>query len=51
MYSLIVTAKLNDVDRQPWLGDELRRISDYPDSRLDELLPWNWKLRPATLVA
>jgi transposase len=43
MYSLIVTAKLNDVDPQAWLADVLRRINDHPASRLDELLPWNWR--------
>jgi transposase len=42
MYSLIVTAKLNDVDPQAWLADVLARINDLPASRLDELLPWNW---------
>jgi transposase len=43
MYSLIATAKLNDVDPQAWLADVLRRIGDHPASRLDELLPWNWR--------
>jgi transposase len=43
MYSLIVTAKLNDVDPQAWLADVLARIADHPASRLDDLLPWNWK--------
>ncbi len=42
MYSLIVTAKLNDVDPRAWLADVLARISDHPASRLSELLPWNW---------
>lgn len=51
MYSLIVTAKLNDIDPQAWLADVLRRINDHPASRLDELLPWNWKARPAKLAA
>ena len=51
MYSLITTAKLNDVDPQAWLADVLRRINDHPASRLDELLPWKWKARPARLVA
>jgi len=51
MYSLIVTAKLNDVDPQAWLANVLRRINDHPASRLDELLPWNWKARAATLAA
>jgi transposase len=43
MYSLIVTAKMNDVDPQAWLADVLARIADHPALRLDELLPWNWK--------
>lgn len=43
MYSLIITAKLNDVDPQAWLADVLARIADTPQSRLHELLPWNWK--------
>ena len=41
IYSLIVTAKLNDVDPRAWLADVLRRIADQPASRLAELLPWN----------
>ena len=44
MYSLIVTAKMNDVDPQAWLADVLARIATHPAHRLDELLPWNWKL-------
>jgi len=43
MYSLIVTAKLNNVDPEAWLADVLRRINDLPVSRLHELLPWNWR--------
>jgi transposase len=42
MYSLIVTAKMNDVDPQAWLADVLARIATHPAHRLDELLPWNW---------
>jgi transposase len=42
MYSLIVTAKMNDVDPQAWLADILARIAEHPVQRLDELLPWNW---------
>jgi transposase len=50
MYSLIITAKMNDVDPQAWLADVLARIATHPAHRLDELLPWNWKPR-ATAVA
>src|ERR1700730_7780369 len=45
MYSLIVTAKLNDVDPQAWLADVLARIAGHPASRIDELLPWHWRPR------
>ena len=41
MYTLIGTARLNDVNPQAWLADVLGRIADTPQSRLDELLPWN----------
>jgi transposase len=42
VYTLVVSAKLNDIDPRAWLADVLGRISDHPASRLDELLPWNW---------
>ena len=47
MYSLIVTAKMNDVDPQAWLADVLARIAEHPARRIDELLPWNWRPRLA----
>lgn len=43
MYTLIVTAKMNDADPQSWLADVLARIADHPAKRIDELLPWNWR--------
>jgi hypothetical protein len=43
LYSLIVTAKLNDIDPQAWLADVLARIAEHPANQLDELLPWNWR--------
>ncbi|HSO41262.1 MAG TPA: IS66 family transposase [Rhodospirillales bacterium] len=51
IYTLITTAKLNDVDPQAWLADVLRRIADHPASRLADLLPWNWKPAATTAVA
>jgi transposase len=52
MYSLVVTARLNDVDPRAWLADVLARIADHPASRLHELLPWNWKAgRPSATAA
>ena len=41
--TLIMTAKLNDIDPLAWLADVLARIADIPQSRLPELLPWQWK--------
>jgi len=49
MYSIIVTAKMNNVDPQAWLTDVLTRIAEHPVHRLDELLPWNW--RPSQMRA
>lgn len=43
MFTLIMTAKLNDVDPQAWLADVFARIASLPQSRLHELLPWQWK--------
>ena len=45
LYTLIQTARLNNVDPQAWLADVLARIADHPATRLDELLPWNWAPR------
>ncbi|MCR9125985.1 MAG: IS66 family transposase [Rhodobacteraceae bacterium] len=50
MYSLIVTAKMNDIDPQAWLADVLESLPGTTASRVPELLPWNWqssKLRQA----
>ena len=49
MYTLIGTAKLNDIDPQAWLADVLDRIADHPIQRLPELLPWNWRPAAAAL--
>lgn len=51
MYTLIVTARMNDIDSQTWLADVLARLSDMPVSRIHELLPWNWKSRPLAEAA
>ena len=45
IYTLIETAKLNNVDPQAWLEDVLRRLPDHPARRLADLLPWNWQPR------
>jgi len=47
MYTLVETAKMNEVDPEAWLADVISRIADHPINRIDELLPWNWR-PPAT---
>ena len=51
MYTLIGTAKLNDIDPQAWLANVLARIADMPQHRLGDLLPWNWQQPIALLKA
>ena len=47
IYTLIGTAKLNDVDPQAWLADVLDRIAKTPQTQLDQLLPWHWAAMPS----
>lgn len=51
MYSLIVTAKMNDVDPQAWLADVLARLPGATTSRAPDLLPWNWSRTPQRMAA
>jgi transposase len=51
IYTLITTAKLNDVDPRAWLADVLARSADHPASRLDQLLPWNWHRTQTPITA
>ena len=43
MFTLIQTAKLNDVDPRTWLADVLARIANHKITGLADLLPWNWR--------
>jgi len=45
MSTLIMTARLNDIDPKAWLADVFARIAEIPQTRLRELLPWEWKQR------
>jgi len=51
LYTLIQTARLNDVDPQAWLADVLARIADHPATQLDKLLPWNWLPSTSAIAA
>jgi len=41
-FTLIETAKLNNVDPQAWLTWVLAQIADHKINRLDELMPWRY---------
>ena len=42
--SLIETCKLNGVNPQAYFADLLTRlVNGWPQSRIDELMPWNWQ--------
>ena len=51
MFTLIQTAKLNDVDPQAWLADVLARIADHKITALADLLPWSWRKARADKAA
>jgi transposase len=41
--SLVETCKLNNVDPQRYFADLLTRlVNGWPQSRIDELMPWHW---------
>jgi len=41
IYSLIETAKMQELDPRKYLAVVLDRIADHPINKIDELLPWN----------
>jgi len=41
-FTLIETAKLNNIDPQAWLTWVLGKIADHKITRLDELFPWRY---------
>lgn len=51
MNTIIMTARLNDIDPKAWLADVFACIADYPQTRLHELLPWVWKPQSGKPIA
>ena len=43
LQSLMVTCRLHDINPYTYLLDVLQRVGSHPASRVDELIPRNWK--------
>ena len=44
IYTVIETCKMNGVEPQAYIADIIAKIAaDWPASRWDELMPWNWQ--------
>lgn len=43
-YTLIETAKMNNVDPEAWLTWVLERLPEHKINRIDELMPWQFHL-------
>jgi transposase len=51
IYTLIESAKLNDIDPQAWLAYLLAHLPDHPAKQIGDLLPWNWRPPPRVAEA
>jgi hypothetical protein len=48
MYSILHTAKLNELNPETYLRDTLNKIANaHPISRIDQLMPWRAPTMPA----
>lgn len=43
LYALVATCEANGINPETYLADLLLRVQTHPNSRLDELLPHEWK--------
>jgi transposase len=43
IYSLVASCKLNDIDPFAYFRDVLEKVTTWPASKIDDLLPSNWK--------
>ena len=52
LYTVIETCKLNGIEPQAYIADVIAKVAgDWPASRWDDLMPWNWRAEPARLAA
>ena len=44
IYSVIETCKMNGINPQAYIAEVIAKVAaDWPASRWDELMPWNWQ--------
>lgn len=49
--SVVETCRLNNVEPEAYMADVMEKVqNDWPASRWDELLPWNWQSQEAALA-
>lgn len=46
LQTIVATCAVHSVDPYDYIKDVLIRVQSHPASRIDELLPWNWKPPP-----
>ena len=52
IYSVIESAKLNGLEPQAYIADVIARIAgNWPATRWDELMPWNWRTNQQPIAA